>query len=198
MSTTDPIRDMNDMKKLANYFEEKGQIRNHAIIVVGFATALRITDQLRLTWGDVYNFEKERFFTHFNLTEQKTGKTKRVKLNKLAREALQKLLLEEKKHGRFAKESFVFNNGRKKANHISRVQVWRIIKDAVKELLIEGNIACHSLRKSFGYYAWKYLQKPEVLIMDIYNHSSFNVTKRYLGITQDDLDDVYDSMTLDI
>ena len=52
------------------------------------------------------------------------------------------------------------------------------------------------MRKTFGYYAWKYLKKSAAVIMDIYNHSSFAVTKRYLGITQDDLDELYDEMVL--
>ena len=41
------------------------------------------------------------------------------------------------------------------------------------------------MRKTFGYYAWKYGTPPAVL-MDIYNHSSYEITKRYLGIKQDD------------
>ncbi|MBQ6480066.1 MAG: hypothetical protein IJI45_03010 [Anaerolineaceae bacterium] len=47
------------------------------------------------------------------------------------------------------------------------------------------------MRKTFGYNAWKMLNTPLALLMDIFNHSSVRVTKRYLGITQDDIDQVY-------
>jgi integrase len=58
-----------------------------------------------------------------------------------------------------------------------------------------GLIGCHSLRKTFGYFAWKAGALP-VMLMDIFNHSSFETTKRYLGITQDDMDEIYLSMAL--
>ena len=35
-----------------------------------------------------------------------------------------------------------------------------------------------------------------VVIMHIYNHSDFSVTKRYLGVEQDDLDKAYLGMEL--
>ena len=66
-----------------------------------------------------------------------------------------------------------------------------MIEAFVKELKIEGNIACHSLRKSFGYYAWKFLNVSSNLLMSIFNHSTFEVTKNYLGIDQDEKDEVY-------
>ena len=197
MCTTEPIRNKTDMRKLVKYFEETGQTRNCAMVTLGFATALRITDELNLTWGDVYDFERNCFRTHFEIRERKTGKPKQVKINQYCKDVLKKLMKENNEQkGPVAAENYIFSNGRMKENHISRVQAWRIIKRAVNTLAIQGNIACHSLRKTFGYYAWKYLKKSAAVIMEIYNHCSFAVTKRYLGITQDDLDELYDEMIL--
>ena len=196
MSATEPIRKKKDLKKLIEYFEEKGQIRNYVMVVVGFATGLRITDELNLTWGDVYDFDNDRFRTHIDLTEQKTKKTKQIKINYFARKALQKLLELRKKQETAAAHNYIFSNGRENENHISRVHAWRLITNAVKALALPGHIACHSLRKTLGYYAWKYEHVPEIVIMGLYNHCSYEVTKRYLGIIQDDYDAVYDAMVL--
>ena len=41
-----------------------------------------------------------------------------------------------------------------------------------------------------GYHAWKQGVPPAMLMM-IYNHSSYQITKRYLGIIQEEKDDVF-------
>ena len=78
-------------------------------------------------------------------------------------------------------------------HHKSRTQAYRIVKKAAAATLDETHISCHSLRKTFGYHAWKKGTSP-VLLMDVYNHSSFVITKRYLGIEQDDRDSLFEKM----
>ena len=82
MAATEPIRDREQLKKLAGYYLERGQIRNHTLIIMGVYTVLRISDLLRLRWSDVYDEEKGAFRDHVEVTEKKTGKTKAIALNK--------------------------------------------------------------------------------------------------------------------
>lgn len=189
MAATEPIRDKKQFKALAEYFLHKGQLRNYAMIIMGAYTVLRISDLLRLKWSDIYDERQEAFLPHITITEQKTGKTKTIALNKNILNALRLLF----PHRRGA---FIFSSNRKEDKAISRVQAWRIIHAAVEAVGIMGKIACHSLRKTWGYHACRDGTVPIPVIMRIYNHSSFAVTLKYLCVEQDDLDKAYLGMEL--
>lgn len=181
MAATEPIRDKKQLKALGDYFLKRGQLRNYTMIVMGACTVLRISDLLRLKWSDVYDEGRGVFYSHITVRERKTGKQKTIKLSKAALGALTELY----PHWR---GEFIFANNRKDAKAIGRVQAWRIIHEAVVTLGITGKIACHSLRKTWGYHACRGGAVPPAVIMHIYNHSSFEITKIYLGIEQDDID----------
>ena len=189
MATTEPIRNKKHLRELAGYWLKRGSIRNYTLIVMGVGTALRIGDLLQTKWEDVYDEEHGIFYSHLTVTEKKTGKMKTIALNKQVLKALHMLLP-------YRRGAYIFVNNRRDKKAISRVQAWRIIGAAVDAIGLAGHcIAPHSLRKTMGYHAWKAGASP-VILMDIYNHSSYEVTRRYLGVTQDDKDQVYLGMSL--
>ena len=192
MCKTDPIKNTEDIKRLKNYFLDKGKLRNYAMVTVALNTSLRIGDLLSLRWEDVYNFKTGVYREHITLLEQKTGKRNIIALNKEAIQALETLKgsLED-----IAGKDYIFKSRVGLNQPIVRSYAFRIIKEAVCELILEGTISCHSLRKTFGYHAWK-KGVPPALIMSIYNHSSIEITKRYLSIDQDDKDEVFLDMNL--
>lgn len=192
MCKTDPIKNTEDIKRLKNYFLDKGKIRNYAMVTVALNTSLRIGDLLGLRWEDVFNFKTGDYREHITLQEQKTGKRNIIALNKEAIQALETLKDTLKD---VTGKDYIFKSRVGLNQPIVRSYAFRIIKEAVCDLNLEGTISCHSLRKTFGYHAWK-KGVPPALIMSIYNHSSIEITKRYLSIDQDDKDEVFLEMNL--
>jgi integrase len=193
MNTAQPIRTTEELERFKAYYRTVcPKPRNYLLIILGLNTALRISDTLSLQWCDVYHFETQQYRTHLHLVEQKTGKTTQIYLNRHIYDALDEYRADL---GTIRPEQYLFENYYTKGQPISRVQAFRIIKKAAQDCGFEGVISCHSLRKTFGYHAWKQ-GVPPTLLVTIYNHSSYDVTKRYLGIEQDDKDQVYRNIEL--
>lgn len=192
MGTTQPIKSMKELDDLKNYYlTQKPNLRNYALICTGVNTALRIGDILNLTWEDVYDFDTCTFRNHIIIRERKTGKQNVIASNK---NMIYGLRLYMNSLSDVSPSYFIFS-GRHAEIPLSRVQAFRIIKDACSQLHLPENISCHSLRKTFGYHAWVSGVNPAILMI-IYNHSSFQVTKRYLGIDQEDKDKVFLNLNL--
>lgn len=187
MERVEPIRSQKKIKDLKKYLLGTGNMRNYALIVLGLNSALRISDILKLRWEDVYDFEEGTFKSHVSIVEQKTNKDKKFLLNNNAVEGLLRL---KKQLGHINTLDYIFLSRQGQNMAISRYMAIRIIKDSCAAVGIKENVGCHSLRKTFGYHSWK-KGVPLPVLMELYNHSNQAVTKLYLGISQDDIDDVY-------
>ncbi|WP_373845169.1 tyrosine-type recombinase/integrase [Clostridium sp.] len=187
MERVEPIRSVKKINDLKKYLIGSGNMRNYALIVLGLNSALRISDMLSLTWEDVFDFEENQFKTHVYIKEKKTGKVKKFLLNKNAVEALSRL---KKKLKHINAQEYIFKSREGQNRPITRYMAIKIIKGACEAVGIREHIGCHSLRKTFGYHSWK-KGVPIPMLMELYNHSNQAITKLYLGINQDDIDDVY-------
>lgn len=192
MSTTCPIKDKKSLILFRDYYKDTHpNPRNYTLIIMGLNTAFRIGDLLELRWQDVCR-TNGKLHRHICIKEQKTGKQHIVPINNALRKTLESYRLHCEET---TKTDYLFPSTRYKSRPLSRYQAYRIIRNAAKECGLSENISCHSLRKTFGYHAWKQ-GTPPAMLMDLYNHSSYQITKRYLGIEQDERDQVYMKINL--
>ncbi len=189
MKTTEPIKNKDDVNALINYYlqEDNKNLRNYLLIVTGVFTALRISDILSMKWGDVLK-KDGMVVERIVIKEKKTHKMNTIYVNSILETAIMMFASETEN-----KTGFIFC-GRNKSESLDRSQAYRIVKTAVNDLGIKGNISCHSLRKTVGYHL--YLKgTSQVMLMKIYNHSSFEITKRYLCIEQTEKDEVFSALS---
>lgn len=188
MNTVGPMRDKKQIELMKIYLKSKN-IRNYLLLVMGINSNLRISDLLGLKVEDVWMGKKCK--EYLILREKKTNKYKKIRIN----ESMVKAITEYIKEVNPQLTDYLFNSRKGSNKSITRQQAHNIISMAADMCGIEEPISCHSLRKTWGYWAWKQ-GTSLILIMSALNHSNLSVTKRYLGILQEDLDNVYINLNL--
>lgn len=125
------------------------------------ATGLRV--------GDVLALKPQQLATQFWITEQKTGKRRRVNLK-------QELLDDLKKH---SGKEWVFP-GRDPRKHRTRQAVWRDVKRAAKAFRLPQNVAVHSLRKVYAHEMLTKSKGDLSKVQRALNHSDAATTMVYI------------------
>jgi len=183
MELVEPIRSKKYVDALKKYL--RGQnIRDYLLFVLGINSGLRISDLLKLTVKDVQGQER------ISIREQKTGKAKDFPLSENCKKAINEYLKITK-----ITDGYLFTSRKGNNKPITRIQAYRILSEAAKTIGITESIGTHTLRKTFGYHA--YINGTDVTrIQKLLNHSSPSVTLAYIGITKEELDNVYISLNL--
>ncbi len=184
-----PIKDLSKIDELKRLLLKQGLYQEFLIFALGLNTGLRVGDILLLKWGDL---NKQTIC----IKEQKTGKTKEFKLNTVAVNAIGVVKAFRKTQGlpEPDPETFVFESARKPGKPLTRQYVWATLNYYAEQIGLKG-IGTHSMRKTFGYHA--YQRGVDItLLCRVFNHSAPSVTLRYIGIEKENIDDVYDLVTL--
>ena len=195
MNYVEPIRDRKKIAQIKNLLRGQCRFRDLLLFVVGINTALRISDLLQLRIGHFID-EQKRIRQRFWIHEQKRGKRHEVVINNSIREAYEEYLATYPGVDQDPDHFIFFNT---KVNDFSasirRGQAWKSITSICREVGVRGNFGTHSLRKTWGYHAR--MQGVDLaLIMHKLNHESIAYTKRYLGITDDELQAVSQRLNL--
>ena len=176
---------MNLIRKLA----KDGNYKISLLIALGCFTGLRISDILSLRWKQILDTSE------FTVTEKKTGKQRTIRLNPQLQQHIRECYQQIKPLGINApilvsQKGTVFT--------IQRINV--ILKEVKKKYRLHiGNFSCHSLRKTFGRQVYNMNSENSELalvkLMELFNHSSVAITKRYLGLRQEELLNTYDCLS---
>ncbi|AHF07172.1 site-specific integrase [Desulfitobacterium metallireducens] len=192
MNLVQPLRNKQDIDKMKSHLKEKNP-RDYVMFMIGISSALRISDILGLKVSDVW--DGKRVNEHIDIREKKTDKGKIFAVSP----NLEKAIRDYIKLSKLSQNDYLITSNKPNkdgsSKPISRQQAHEIISNAADYLGIKGSISTHTMRKTWGYWAYK-SGVDLALIMEALNHSSIAMTKKYIGITQDDLDEVYIKLNL--
>lgn len=146
----------------------KNSKRDVFLFLFGLNTGLRMSDIVKLKVRDINKPEPI-------ITEKKTGKKKRLFLD-----GIQDIVQEYIKD--MNDDDYLFPS--RQGGHITVNTIYKLYIKIGRELG-RDDIGCHTLRKTYGRFY--YLKTHDIAtLMYLFNHSSEKITKRYIGITDDD------------
>lgn len=181
MELTKAIKDIDMINEVLDVYPKYS--KNYMLIYYLLHTGLRISDTLTARVSDRNGMRI--------LKEQKTGKRKALPINdnlaeKISMYAMQNSLTDD---------DYIFFSDRQPSDHIKRNRAYQILRHAGEMLGVQ--LSAHTLRKTYGYLQYSTYERtdgqqgaslPE--LMSLFNHSTPEITLRYIGIEQETLDDI--------
>jgi integrase len=177
----EPIRRRDDVLMIKNLLANEP--RNLLLYTMGINTALRASDLLSITIGQVRD---AGMGFQFQLRERKTSKKRNVTINGAIAPVL-RAYLDTRPYAEDDEPLFMSSKYLKKPLTVSYVNM--LVKKWCKAIYLKGNYGSHSLRKTWGYHQRVYHGTQIPVLMQIFNHSSQRQTLDYLGIQQEEVFD---------
>jgi integrase len=168
---TQPIRRREDVKAIKQLLAD--QARNYALFVLGINSALRPEDLRNIRVGQVRGLKPG---DSFEVREQKTGKYRRVGINKGVHKAIQRLLATRED---WDDDDFLLQSRKRGRLEVSTITA--LVKGWCRAINLPGNYGGSSMRKTFGYHQRVYYGVGTAILVTIFNHNSERQTLAYMG-----------------
>lgn len=150
---------------------------------------LRVSDTKRLTWSMLLNDST------FTIVEQKTNKKRVIKINSEFQKHIRKCY---NALGSREMDATCFVSQKHTTFSTQRLNV--LLKEIKEQYKVKDidHFSNHSLRKCFGRkvveMAGDNSEMALIKLSELFQHSSVNVTRRYLGLRQEELLNTYDCL----
>lgn len=182
--TTADYLPWNEAMMLVKKLYRDGRYRDSMMVATGFMTGLRISDILRLTFGDILNNEI------LTINEKKTGKRREIPLSK-----------DYKKHVEDCFKALGLSDSTKPMflsyqGSVITIQMVNKTLHGLKDRysLSVDHFTSHSLRKTFARRIYDTATDREYALIklgSVLGHSNVSITRRYLGIKREEILDCY-------
>jgi integrase len=172
-----------ELNKLLKYLFQNELWIYYLMVRLGVSTALRFSDLSRIRWVDVLNKQV------LTIKEKKTGKVREIPLHT---ELVDNLTKVYNKMGRPNIDGVLIPLHIRTIN--KQIKIY-----AAKSGVRNKRISTHSWRKCFGREVWKrnnYSEGSLVKLSQLFNHSSISITRIYLDITREEVNDLYNLQDL--
>lgn len=175
--------------------------RNKLLFLIGINVGLRASDLVTLRYSFFYDYDDDgtlRFKEFYTLQPKKQRKAKKfVKLffNNTVKKALTDYI---EQYPFESIDDYLFYS-QEGDGAITTCTLWRIIKGAAKEAGLSQNVGSHTLRKTWGKFCFEQAEdktKALVILQKCFNHSSQMTTLKYLGLLDEDIKDMYESVEI--
>ena len=179
MQVVEAIKDLKQISSMKRYLKKQSE-RDYLLFLLGINTGLNITELLDIRISDL--LEEEASIRDFYTVKKNSLQDEhKVYLN----QKVKKEILHYIQVSQLPLESYLFQS-KKSKDHLSRQQAYRIIHQAAEDLGIGSNIGTNSMRKTFGYHAYK-RGVAISLLQRHFNHSTKQETYKFLGINKEEV-----------
>lgn len=201
----EPIKKMDDIKRISEYLIEQGRYRDYMLFIVGINFGLRVSDLRLLRFSNLIN-DNFTFKDSFPVFEKKTRNTRKRKKNRyitINTAVMDAVTLYLEHQSGVCLSDYMFrsvsNNGYNMNVPLDPSSIDRMLKGIARDLGLNIKMSTHTLRKTFCYWMMVRGQNDTrrlYLLQKILNHSSPAQTLQYIGISAEEIDEAYKDLNL--
>ena len=186
MAEVQAVKNLDTVKLISHLLKTRYSQQMSDVWEIGLNLALRISDLLSIKFDDIQN-------NRLTILESKTNKLANIPLNDKAQQKIKEIQATHPSH------IYLFQSFRSpqqkygRPRPLSRRAIARAFKETGDDVGI--HLGTHSMRKTRGYHLYQQT-KDIARVMKMLRHSSEAVTLRYIGITQQEVDNDFINLEL--
>ena len=187
LTASDPL-EYDEFQRLLQRLHQDKKYRWELLAWLSFCTACRISDTLKFTWKEVLDK---------NLITIVESKTKKARMVEFSASARKKILELYNLLGKPDVENLIFKTARSKEQWTIQYINRELKKFKLKYGIKIDKFSTHTFRKTLGRYFYEKNNRSaeSLLLLNMaLKHSSLRVTTIYLGITKDEIQNIYRSI----